>query len=285
MPITTIIAPEEVRKTCSQWRSERQKIAFVPTMGALHDGHLALVKRAKELCDRVIVSIFVNPLQFGPKEDFASYPRMLQGDSAKLEAAKVDALFIPNAADMYPAGYQTYIFNEGMSEILCGHYRPGHFQGVLTVVAKLFHLVQPHVALFGKKDYQQYQLIKKMVLDLFFDISIEGIATLREKDGLAMSSRNLRLNSAERSEAIQIYRAMQLVNVAYKKGEKLKAKLLEIFTRELAKSAGFRLEYAEIRYRDDLIQSPDQLEKPAVILVAAYLGSVRLIDNLELGEL
>lgn len=285
MPITTIIALEEVRKTCSQWRLSRQSIAFVPTMGALHEGHLALVREAKKRADRVVVSIFVNPLQFGPKEDFASYPRMLQDDRVKLERENVDLLFVPNASEMYPEGFQTYIYNSEMADTLCGHYRPGHFQGVLTVVAKLFHLVQPQLAFFGKKDYQQFKLISKMVTDLFFDVQVEGLPTLREKDGLAMSSRNLRLQAEERQKAPHIFRCMQVVNAAYKKGERRRMALLSIFEAEFNKVPGFRLEYVEVRYQDELTQSPDELEKPAVILVAAYLGSVRLIDNLELGDL
>lgn len=285
MPITTIIALEEVRKTCSEWRLSRQKIAFVPTMGALHEGHLALVREAKKRADRVIVSIFVNPIQFGPKEDFASYPRMLQEDSSKLEREKVDVLFIPNAADMYPEGYQTFVYNNAVADILCGQYRPGHFQGVLTVVTKLFHLVHPHLAFFGKKDYQQLTLIAKMAKDLFFDLQVEGLPTLREADGLAMSSRNLRLMPAERPEAAHIFKAMQAVNAAYKKGERQRSALLALFQSELQKAPSLRLEYAEICYRSDLSQRPEVLEQPSVILVAAYLGSVRLIDNLELGDI
>lgn len=283
MPIKTIIAPEELRQTCSDWRFERSKLAFVPTMGALHEGHLRLVAEAKMLAQRVVVSIFVNPLQFGPQEDFATYPRMLQNDREKLEALGIDALFIPNAADMYPAGYQTYIYNDSLADILCGRFRPGHFQGVLTVVAKLFHLVQPDFALFGKKDYQQFKLISKMAKDLMFGIDVKGLPTLREADGLAMSSRNLRLSASDRQKAPQLFRAMQSVKDSFTKGQ-LKARVLE---EQFAKQLGsdFRLEYAEIRYQDDLSAPSDKIERAAVLIVAAHLGQVRLIDNLELSEL
>lgn len=283
MPIRTIIAPEDVRKVCSEWRIERQTIAFVPTMGALHEGHLSLVKEAKASCDRVIMSIFVNPLQFGPKEDFASYPRMFQKDIAQIEPFGVDALFVPNAADMYPDGYQTYVTNDARSDILCGRFRPGHFQGVLTVVAKLFHLVQPHVALFGKKDYQQYQLIRKMADDLMFGIDVRGCPTLRDPDGLAMSSRNLRLTPEERRKAPYLFTRMQELKQRLERGENRAARLLQTFTADLAKEPSFRLEYAEIRSARDLGELGETIEEPAVLLVAAHLGSVRLIDNLELS--
>ena len=170
MPVSTIIAPLDLRAQILEWRLQRKKIAFVPTMGALHKGHISLVEAAKKLADHVVVSIFVNPLQFGPKEDFGSYPRMLQADIEKLEEARVDALFAPIAADMYPEGFQTAVRNNAISEILCGRARPGHFDGVLTVVCKLFNLVQPDYALFGKKDYQQLKLIHNMARDLCFPI-------------------------------------------------------------------------------------------------------------------
>ncbi len=282
MPIKTIIAPEEVRQTCLEWRINRSNVAFVPTMGALHDGHLQLVKEAKELAQKVVVSIFVNPLQFGPQEDFATYPRMLQIDREKLESVGADALFVPNAADMYPDGYQTYIYNNALADILCGRFRPGHFQGVLTIVAKLFHLVQPDVALFGKKDYQQFKMISKMNADLMFGINVRGIPTFRESDGLAMSSRNLRLSPEERQMAPSIYHAMQAVKAAYRAGETSRTRLEKLFAAELPPP--FRLEYAEVRNQDDLLAPDDRIEKPAVILIAAHLGSVRLIDNLELSE-
>jgi pantoate--beta-alanine ligase len=273
-----------MRQLSREWRAAGEKVAFVPTMGALHDGHLALVKEAQKKAGRVVVSIFVNPIQFGPKEDFASYPRMLQADSEKLSSLGVNALFAPNAADMYPAGYETYIYNEKRSDILCGHFRPGHFQGVLTVVCKLFHIVEADFALFGKKDYQQFTLLKKMAQDLCFPIEVIGCPTLRDPDGLAMSSRNLRLTPEERKLAPELHRAMQMVNEALKGGETQHKVLLEIFAEQMKQFPAFRVEYAEIRGASDLADCGEAIDRPAVLLVAAHLGSVRLIDNLELSS-
>lgn len=283
MPISTVIAPGELRELTLEWRKAGKKLAFVPTMGALHAGHISLVEEARKRADHVIVSIFVNPMQFGPNEDFGNYPRMLVQDIAKLEESHVDVLFAPNAADIYPEGFQTVVSNSEMSDILCGRFRPGHFSGVLTVVNKLFNLVQPHYAIFGKKDYQQFTLISKMVKDLAMDLEVIGGPTLREEDGLAMSSRNLRLKSDERPKAAQIHQSMQAVASAHKKGEKDREKLEQLFRAELEKVPGFRFEYAEIRQRGTLNVFPKAVDGPAVILVAAHLGSVRLIDNLEFG--
>ncbi len=283
MPIRTIIAPADMRQLSREWRAAGVKTAFVPTMGALHDGHLALVREAQKKAERVVVSIFVNPIQFGPKEDFASYPRMLQADSEKLSNLGVNALFAPNAADMYPSGYETYVYNDKRSDILCGRFRPGHFQGVLTVVSKLFHIVEPDFALFGKKDYQQFTLLKKMAQDLCFPIDVIGCPTLRDPDGLAMSSRNLRLTPDERKLAPELHRAMQMVKDALNGGEKQQKILLDIFAEQLKRFPAFRLEYAEIRGAADLSDFSETIDRPSVLLVAAHLGSVRLIDNLELS--
>jgi len=225
----------------------------------------------------------VNPIQFGPKEDFASYPRMLQADSEKLTSVGANALFVPNAADMYPAGYETYVYNDKRSDILCGRFRPGHFQGVLTVVSKLFHIVEPDYAYFGKKDFQQFTLLKKMAQDLYFPVEVIGCPTLRDPDGLAMSSRNLRLNPEERVLAPELYRAMQMVDTALEKGEKRPKVLLDSFAQQLSRFPAFRLEYAEIRAAGDLADFGETIDRPAVLIVAAHLGSVRLIDNLELS--
>ncbi len=283
MPIRTIIAPAEMRQLRHEWHQSGLKLAFVPTMGALHEGHLALVREAKKRADKVVVSIFVNPLQFGPKEDFSTYPRMLQADSDKLNPLGVDALFIPNAADMYPSGFATYVVNDKLSDILCGRFRPGHFRGVLTVVSKLFNLVQPDIALFGKKDYQQCYLLKKMVRDLCFPIEVIGCETMRETDGLAMSSRNLRLTAEERSIAPELFRCMKALQNAYKAGEMNKQRLLDGFVKALGDSSAFRLEYAELRGLADLADFTETIDNSAVLIVAAHLGAVRLIDNLELS--
>jgi len=252
-------------------------------MGALHDGHMSLVEAAQSRADRVIVSIFVNPLQFGPKEDFGSYPRMLQQDLEKLEGRGVDVLFAPIAADMYPEGFQTVVTNNVINNILDGRSRPGHFDGVLTVVSKLFNLVQPDVACFGKKDYQQLTLITNMVRDLCFPIEIIGCETLRDDDGLAMSSRNLRLTPAERQLAPHLYRGLKKISDAYSAGEKDPAKLIQSFTNDLSKVKEFRLDTIDIRTQDRLQAFDGRVDQPAVALVAAHLGSVRLIDNLEFG--
>lgn len=283
MPVSTIIAPSDLRAQTQEWRLNRKKIAFVPTMGALHDGHMSLVEAAQSRADRVIVSIFVNPLQFGPKEDFGSYPRMLQQDLEKLEGRGVDVLFAPIAADMYPEGFQTVVTNNVINNILDGRSRPGHFDGVLTVVSKLFNLVQPDVACFGKKDYQQLTLITNMVRDLCFPIEIIGCETLRDDDGLAMSSRNLRLTPAERQLAPHLYRGLKKISDAYSAGEKDPAKLIQSFTNDLSKVKEFRLDTIDIRTQDRLQAFDGRVDQPAVALVAAHLGSVRLIDNLEFG--
>ncbi|MBC7530493.1 MAG: pantoate--beta-alanine ligase [Oligoflexus sp.] len=275
----------DLRAQILEWRLERKKIAFVPTMGALHMGHISLVEAARKQADRVVVSIFVNPMQFGPKEDFGNYPRMLAQDIAKLEAAGVDALFAPIAADIYPEGFQTFVSNNAINNILDGRSRPGHFDGVLTVVSKLFNLVQPDCAFFGKKDYQQLKVISNMVRDLSFPIEIVGCDTMREEDGLAMSSRNLRLTPAERQLAPKIYQGLSLIAEAYKAGERDFIKLTDLFKEELAQVQEFRLDSIDIRTQDRLaaFEGDGGVDKPAVALVAAHLGSVRLIDNLEFG--
>ncbi len=283
MPVSTIIAPADLRAQVKAWRAQGEKIAFVPTMGALHKGHISLVEAAQKKAQRVVVSIFVNPLQFGPKEDFASYPRMLKEDLEALDAAKVDALFAPLATDMYPEGFQTAVTNNEAATILDGKARPGHFNGVLTVVNKLFNLVQPDYAFFGLKDYQQLRVVSLMVKDLCMNLEVIGCPTQREPDGLAMSSRNLRLTPDERAVAPQLYKAMTAMAEAYRKGETSVEKLSRIFKDELAEAPAIRLEYIEIRTQDKLAEFAGAVDKPAVALVAAHLGSVRLIDNLEFG--
>ncbi len=282
MPIRTIVAPSDLRTQIREWRLNRKTVGFVPTMGALHAGHISLVEAAKAKCDHVVVSIFVNPLQFGPKEDFATYPRMLQADIDKLEAVHgVDVVFAPIAADMYPEGFQTTVSNQAIAGILCGRSRPGHFDGVLTVVSKLFNLVQADYAFFGKKDYQQLKLISNMVRDLCFPIEVHGIDTMRERDGLAMSSRNLRLSEDERRIAPKLYAALSSIATKAKAGEVRPEILKELFTRELSEEKSFRLDYIDIRGQERLEAFGEAIDKPAVALVAAHLGQVRLIDNLE----
>jgi len=200
---------KEMQKISDRLREEKKRIGFVPTMGYLHDGHISLVRKAKELCDSVVVSIFVNPTQFGPGEDYERYPRDEERDRALLDAAGVDFFFIPEVSEMYPSGYQTFVEVAEVSKGLCGDFRPGHFRGVATVVAKLFNIVKPHVAVFGEKDYQQLLVIKRMVEDLDFDIEIIPGTLVREEDGMAMSSRNAYLSAPERKRATILHQSLK----------------------------------------------------------------------------
>jgi pantoate--beta-alanine ligase len=258
----------------------RQRLAFVPTMGNLHAGHLALVRRARELADQVIVSIFVNPLQFGEGEDLASYPRTQARDAELLAAEGVDWLFVPSVAVMYPRppATQTRVWVPGVSELLCGASRPGHFEGVATVVCKLFNMVRPDVAVFGQKDYQQLLVIRRMVEDLAMPVEIIGAPTIREVDGLAMSSRNGYLSTAERAVAPALYRVLQDTAARLRQGEAPAE--LEQAGASAIDAAGMRCDYLAIRRRADL-EVPAAADRELVILAAAQLGRARLIDNLE----
>ncbi|SMF46075.1 pantothenate synthetase [Pseudobacteriovorax antillogorgiicola] len=282
MSIRSFIDPVELRQEIANLKKAGGKIGFVPTMGALHQGHLSLLQQAKSECDYVVASIFVNPKQFGPNEDFSSYPRMIKEDLEKLEEQNVDAVFLPNARDMYPEGFQTYVDNEEMSQVLCGANRPGHFRGVLTVVIKLLNLVNPDLAIFGKKDYQQLKVIQAMARDLHLPMSIVGGEIVREPDGLAMSSRNLRLSAEERQQAPRLYQALEGVRESFNTGNREPKSLLRSFQKQM-EGTGFRLQYAEIRDQEHLVEFTAEIDKPAVLAVAAFLGSVRLIDNIELG--
>ncbi|GAB6064431.1 pantoate--beta-alanine ligase [Deferrisoma palaeochoriense] len=258
-------------------RARGKTVGFVPTMGYLHEGHLRLVARARELADRVVVSIFVNPTQFGPGEDFDRYPRDEERDRRLCEEAGVDAVFFPSAAEMYPEGYQTYVTVEEISKPLCGASRPGHFRGVATVVLKLFHAVEPDVAVFGEKDYQQLQVVRRMVRDLNLPVRIVGVPTVREADGLALSSRNTYLSDEERRQALAIPRALRWAQEQVEAGVRDPGALAgEI--RSLLEGAGLRVDYAEIRHPDTL-EPVGSIEDRAVLAVAAFSGRTRLIDN------
>ncbi|MBT2969498.1 MAG: pantoate--beta-alanine ligase [Candidatus Thiodiazotropha sp. (ex Ctena orbiculata)] len=276
----TVCDLASLRQRINGWRGAGEKIGLVPTMGNLHEGHLALVEAARKRCDRCVVSIFVNPMQFGEGEDFASYPRTLDADQRKLEAAATDLLFTPTAATVYPQGdqAQTRVEVPGISDILCGASRPGHFVGVATIVCKLFNYVQPDLALFGEKDYQQLMVIRRMVDDLAMPIEIIGLPTVREADGLAKSSRNGYLSPAERRQAPKLYETLGATARALKSGERDYA-LLEAEGQEMLRSAGFTPDYYAIRRAVDL-QPPDPDERDLVILAAAFMGTTRLIDNL-----
>jgi pantoate--beta-alanine ligase len=271
---------EELRRTVTRWRREGARIALVPTMGNLHAGHISLIERARALADRTVVSIFVNPIQFGTGEDYARYPSTLDADCEKLAAAGLNLLFAPNLDELYPGGIaeDTRVTVPVLSNILCGQYRPGHFSGVATVVTKLFINVQPDVALFGEKDYQQVLVIKRMVHDLLMPIEIIGMPIVREQDGLAMSSRNGYLNAEERARAPRIYQCLQ---AAAAKLQRQEQSLIAIETAAMAElaAAGFRPEYFSIRSADDL-SAPNPGAVELQILAAAWLGSARLIDNI-----
>ncbi|ABB14551.1 pantoate--beta-alanine ligase [Carboxydothermus hydrogenoformans] len=263
----------------AEQKREGKIIGFVPTMGYLHDGHLSLVRKAKLQADVVIVSIFVNPLQFGPNEDFAKYPRDLERDLALLQEEGVDCVFAPSAEEMYKEGFSTFVeVNGEITEVMCGKSRPGHFKGVATVVTKLFNIVTPDLAFFGQKDAQQLFIIEKLVRDLNLNVEIVSVPTRREEDGLAMSSRNTYLNPEERKAATILYRALkrgeELVLAGERNPERLK-KLIEEFikTEPLA-----RIDYVEVRSVPDL-KAMDVIKGKFIIALAVYIGSTRLIDN------
>lgn len=259
-------------------RLEKKTIAFVPTMGFLHEGHLSLVREGKRRGDVVVVSIFVNPIQFNQQSDFASYPRHVEQDRRLLEEVATDALFLPDAADMYPAGFQTTVEVDTVSRPLCGAFRPGHFRGVATVVAKLFNIVKPHVALFGEKDFQQCVVIKRMVKDLNFDLQILTMPTIRESDGLAMSSRNARLSPAERQSSLCLSRALQKAQALVSHGERRSAAILQMVRDEIAKEPQVRLEYVSLSHPETL-EEVSEVAGPTLLALAAWVGEVRLIDN------
>ena len=275
----TATTVDMLRARVQFWRRGNQRIAFVPTMGNLHAGHLRLVERARELAERVVVSAFVNPLQFGPNEDLDRYPRTLEADRKALDNLGVDLFFVPGVEEMYPHGLElaTRVQVPGLGERLCGAFRPGHFEGVATVVAKLFNMVQPHTALFGRKDYQQLVVIRRMVADLDWPIDIEAVDTVREPDGLAMSSRNQYLDAAERKQAPRLYQALQQLAGRIRAGEGDFAALGREAMEVLA-AAGFSPEYVEVLDADSL-EAPAE-GRPLVVLAAARLGKTRLIDNL-----
>ena len=279
-----MIAIESVaalREALGNHRRAGARVAFVPTMGNLHAGHLKLVEEAKRLADVVVVSIYVNPLQFGPKEDLAAYPRTPDTDRQQLEQLEVDLLFMPTDKDIYPRGPAdtTRVEVPGLGKILCGVSRPTHFAGVTTVVNRLFNLVQPAVAVFGKKDYQQLLIVQRMVSDLGMPIEIAGVDTVRESDGLAMSSRNGYLSNAERKAAPALYQALVSAAQSLTAGTTNVEKAIDQVRKDI-EASGFRTDYVEIRRQTDLGE-PAQTDRQLVLLVAGWLGRTRLIDNIE----
>lgn len=278
--MNTVKTVLELRAAVARARGEGKRIAFVPTMGNLHEGHVALVEKAGQRADFVVASIFVNPLQFGPNEDLAKYPRTLVADQEKLVAAGCQLLFHPDAEEMYPHGQegQTRVSVPGVSEGLCGGSRPGHFEGVATVVTKLFNMVQPDLAVFGEKDFQQLAVIRTLVRDLNMPIQIIGEPTVRAEDGLALSSRNGYLSAEQRAAAPALYRTLQQLASAIRDGNRDFAQLIEAGQASLV-SAGFRPDYLEIREASSL-RPAEANDTQLVILGAAFMGTTRLIDNL-----
>lgn len=274
-------------KELRHWRARQSgRVVFVPTMGALHDGHLQLMRDARKIAGAdgcVVASIFVNPLQFGPKEDFSKYPREMQADAAKCESVGVDAIFAPNAEEMYPADRSIIVLETKLSQVLCGASRPGHFDGVCTVVLKLFNLVQPDTAIFGKKDYQQLAIIKRMVRDLDVPVDIIGSETVRENDGLAMSSRNRYLSDAERQQAPAIRRALLLMKESWVQGTHDAVGLKALFQDYLCEHAPLhRVDYIECVDRDTL-EPQHEVNANGLLVTAVFFGATRLIDNLEIA--
>jgi pantoate--beta-alanine ligase len=271
----------EMRNASRTARRESKRVGFVPTMGALHEGHLSLVRTARASCEVVVVSIFVNPTQFGPNEDLAKYPRSFERDRELLEKEGVDMLFAPSVEEMYPAGAVTWVTVEELSGKLDGLSRPGHFRGVTTVVSKLFHVVEPDAAFFGQKDAAQVAIIRRMVRDLAAPVEIVVCPIVREPDGLAMSSRNAYLDPQQRRQALVLHRSLMCVKKLVGGGERRAAKLIAVAREEFAREPGVRLDYFEVVDSEGLDPVAD-VSGGALVAVAAYVGTTRLIDNVVL---
>ena len=269
----------EMKELSSRSRKAGKTIALVPTMGFFHEGHLSLMREGRKRGDLLIISLFVNPTQFGPKEDFKNYPRDFERDRKMAEGVGVDILFAPEASDMYPPDHQTIVRVEKVTQNLCGRSRPTHFQGVTTVVLMLFEMVMPHVAIFGEKDYQQLATIQQMVRDLHLSVEVLGMPTVREADGLAMSSRNKYLQPDERKAARSLYRSLQEVKELLQKGERKADRILDEVNGILQSEPLVRIDYVQICDAHTL-QDVDRVEGDVVVALAAYLGKTRLIDNL-----
>ncbi len=268
----------ELREKWQVWRNGGETVGVVPTMGALHDGHLSLVARAKEMCDRVIVTIFVNPRQFNSAEDYENYPRTEEEDAKKLRRFDVDAIWVPDGVTMYPDGFATNVSISGLTDILCGAHRPGHFDGVATVVTKLFRQTGATHGFFGEKDYQQLQVVRRLSADLNLWVEVVGCPTIREIDGLAMSSRNLLLSDQSRAKAAALNEAMETMAVGLRAGEDL-ADLRKVAEAQLLSRGFNEVEYIDLRSAQDL-SLLDRADRSSRLLAAAWLAGVRLIDNI-----
>jgi pantoate--beta-alanine ligase len=275
-------APAEMRALAEDRRRDGQHIAVVPTMGYLHDGHLSLLREGRRRSDFLVMTLFVNPTQFGPNEDLARYPRDEAGDLDKARSCGVDAVFAPHPEAMYTQGHQTSVLVAALSQPLCGAKRPGHFAGVATVVTKLFHATCPHVALFGQKDYQQLALIRRMVVDLDFGIAIVGMPIVREADGLAMSSRNAYLDAAQRAQATALFQGLCAARTRFAEGVRDAETLLASARQVIAGAPLIRVDYLELRDAETLAEVTE-VDRPAVLAVAAFVGATRLIDNIVLA--
>lgn len=278
----TVTTAADLRRAVSAWREKGQRIAFVPTMGALHAGHLALVDHARKCAGKVVVSVFVNPRQFGPGEDLDSYPRDLEGDAEKLREAGVDLLFAPSVGEMYPPGFATTVHVAGVSEGMEGARRPGHFDGVATVVARLLGLVLPDVAVFGQKNAQQCAVVMRLVLDLGLPVEVRIAPTVRESDGLAMSSRNAYLTPEERKAAPALFRALLATQLVYELGERKAEKVLKAFRLALGTEPLLALDSVDLV--DVVTMRPvEKIDRPVLLAAAVKVGRTRLIDNLVFG--
>ncbi len=281
--LVIIRTARETQAASEAWRRGGLSVGVVPTMGALHEGHLSLIRRARAENDRVVVTIFVNPLQFGPKEDFASYPRMLERDAGLCRQAGADAIYAPEVGEMYPSDASTAIDVGGVSEGLCGTSRPGHFRGVATVVAKLFNLTKPHRAYFGQKDAQQVAVIRRMARDLNFDLEIVPCPIVREPDGLAMSSRNLYLSIEQRQAALVLSRSLNLAAELYAAGERSTQAIEEAVRVKIGAEPLARIDYVAL-VDAETIQPLEKIDRPALLALAVFVGTTRLIDNCVLGK-
>lgn len=274
---------EWMQQVARQGRAEGSLIGLVPTMGALHEGHLSLIRAAQQQCRPVVVSLFVNPKQFGPHEDLEKYPRQMDADRALLERLQVSYLFAPTAAEMYPDGFRTYVNVEGLSDWLEGRSRPGHFRGVSTIVLKLFEIVQPHFAYFGRKDAQQARVIRQMVRDLNIDTGVVVCPIVREADGLAVSSRNAYLKGQERRAATVLYRALDAARQEISRGERDAARLVALVRNAMAAEPLASTDYVEI-VDADTFEPVERLRRSCLVLLAVFVGSTRLLDNLLIEE-
>lgn len=281
--LSVVRTPGDLKRQLQTWRRQSLRIGFVPTMGYLHQGHLSLVEKVRKHADRVVASIFVNPTQFAPGEDLEQYPRDAAGDRSKLEQAGAHLLFMPDTQVMYPGGAQTFVEVKQVAQPLCGQYRPIHFQGVATVVTKLFNLVQPDVAVFGEKDYQQLVVIRQLVHDLLMDVEVLGGSTVREPDGLAMSSRNAYLTPKQRDAAVCLSRALRQVRQLFAEGEHEAKSLLEAAAAVIHKYPEARAQYIELRDPRKLRNVQGAADPDDRMFLAVFLGETRLIDNAPLA--